>query len=165
MKWPRRAFDAWRTSRVSEVAIGRYVILFASLLHIGWAILLCINPEAGLATPVNVLVRFFGGPYRTAATLVFAAVLAMVFPFKRHRVSNLAMAGLLIPQQALLFMSAGAGIYAAFIGRYADGVPRGTVFIISDQLPIIILSLLYTVVVLEAAFEPMAEPLPLQEER
>jgi hypothetical protein len=148
------ALAAWRTSRISEVAIGRYVILLASLLHVGWAVLLVINAAAGHSTPVSILTRVFGGAYRASVVLVICAVMAMVFPFKQHRMSNLAMAGLLIPQQVLLFMSAGAGLYAAATQRYADGIVRGHEFILADQLPIIILALLYSVVILEAAFEP-----------
>jgi hypothetical protein len=151
----RATVEAWRTSRVSEAAIGRYVILFASLLHIGWAVLLIINPTAGSSTPVAIILRVFGGPYRSAAVLVACAVVAMIFPFKKHRVSAEAMAGLLIPQQVLLFMSAGAGVYAAATQRYSDGVVRGHEFILADQLPVILLALLYSVVILEAAFEPV----------
>jgi hypothetical protein len=154
----RAAVVAWRSSRVSEAAIGRYVILFASLLHIGWAVLLVINPTAGQSTPVAIVIRVCGGPYRSAAVLVACALVAMVFPFKQHRVSATAMAGLLIPQQVILFMSAGAGIYAAANQRYADGVARGHEFILADQLPVILLALLYSVVILEAAFEPAETP-------
>jgi hypothetical protein len=101
----RAAVVAWRSSRVSEAAIGRYVILFASLLHIGWAVLLVINPTAGQSTPVAIVIRVCGGPYRSAAVLVACALVAMVC-----------------------------------------------------QLPVILLALLYSVVILEAAFEPAETP-------
>jgi hypothetical protein len=144
---------AWRGAKLSRVALGKYIIAYASLLHLGWAVLLVVDPRSQGATPVHIIALVCGGPYRSAVVLALVAIAAGVFPFLRSRVSTGALALMLIPQQAFLFMSAGAGIYAAVIGHYADGVPRASAFIFADQLPVILASLLYTIAVLEAAFE------------
>lgn len=147
----RAASTAWRDVRVSKVALGKYIVLLASLLHLAWAVLLLWSPTAGRSTPVAIIVRICGGQYRTAFVLATFAIVAMVFPFIRYRITNRMMAGLLIPQQILLFFSAGAGVLATVRETYADGVVRGWPFILSDQLPVILTALLYTVAVLEAA--------------
>jgi hypothetical protein len=160
-----RAFDArWRGARLSKIALGKYIVMFASLLHLVWAGLLLFDKSAGNSTPVAILTKVCGGPYRTAFVLVVVAVAAMIFPFIRYRISTSAMSLMLIPQQTLLLMSAGAGVYAAVVRHYADGVIRPWPFILSDQLPVILLAVLYTVAVLESAFEPIepfVEPLEL----
>jgi len=145
--------NEWRSANVTKVTLGKYIILMASLLHVIWAGLLIVDPASGASTPVHILVVVFGGPIRTAVTLSIIATTAMVYPFTRYRISNRAMALMLIPQQAILLMSAGAGIRAAVVAHYADGVARAPGFILADQLPSILLAALYTVAVLEAAFE------------
>jgi hypothetical protein len=52
--------------------------------------------------------------------------------------------GLLVPQQFVLIISASGALHAAFVGHYADGVPRPWQFILGDQLPVILAALLYT---------------------
>jgi hypothetical protein len=144
--------NAWGKARLSRVPLGKYVILFVSLLHLGWAALLVFSPAAANSTPVRVISDICGGSLRTAFVLAVTAVAAVCFPFIRYTVSNIGLCLMLLPQQSILLMSAGAGIRAAALGRYADGVARPWEFILSDQLPVILLALLYTAVVLEAAF-------------
>lgn len=151
--WVKALGDSWRGARLSRVALGKYIVLCASLLHFLWAALLLVSPDAGGATPLNIVLRVCGGPIRTSFVLTCVALAAMVFPFSKYRVSNRALALMLIPQQTILLMSAGAGIRAAVLGHYADGVARSWTFILSDQLPMILIAALYTVAVLEAAFE------------
>lgn len=153
ISWLSNLTEGWRGARLSRVALGKYIVLFASALHIAWALLLLIDPATAGSTPVHVLVVVFAGPLRTAITLALVAGMAMAFPFTKYRISNRALASLLIPQQAILLMSAGAGFRAVLLGHYADGVARSWAFILGDQLPVILLALLYTVAVLEAAFE------------
>lgn len=151
--WIRGLNQTWRGARLSRAALGKYIVLCASLLHVTWAILLLVSPLAGGSTPVHIVVVVCGGPVRTALVLTVVAVLALVFPFSKHIVSNRSLAGMLIPQQAVLLMSAGAGIRAAWMQHYADGVVRSWTFILSDQFPVILIALVYTVAVIETAFE------------
>lgn len=149
-RFVREIWDRWSQARMSRVGVGKYTIAFACLLHLAWAVLLCF-PGAGGATPIALLVRICGGPGRTALVLVAVSVAAFVFPFRRYGISPGQMALHLLPQQFVLFVSAGAGVQSIALGHYAVGVPRPMAFIAVDQLPVILLALCYTVVVLEAA--------------
>ncbi len=153
MRWATELVRRWHEARLSRVALGKYIILMASLVHIVWAVLLFVEPAAGGSTPVSILVKTFGGPIRTGVVLLIVAVTAMIFPFSKFRGSNRALALMCVPQQAILIMSAAAGVRAAFFGHYADGVARGFAFILSDQLATILLAALYTTAVLEASIE------------
>lgn len=149
----------WRLASLSSSQLGKYIVLYASLIHIGWAlILLETQGDAPKPTPLFILLLFFGGWWRTAIMLCFVATLALTFPFLRRRLSNAMLAVMLIPQQTVLLLSAGAGIWAASVGHYADGVMRPWEFILADQLPIILTAFLYTVAVVEAAFNPPKRP-------
>lgn len=151
---------AWRGARLSKNALGKYIIIYASLLHIAWGVLLMIDPAAAGATPVSIITKVCGGPWRTAFVLIVTSVAAATFPFVRGQISNAALSLMLIPQQALLLVSAGGGIYATVVQHYADGVIRPWAFILSDQLTVILTAVLYTVAVLEAAFEPPNRAIP-----
>jgi hypothetical protein len=147
----RLLLDAWRINRVGKVALGKYIVLYASLLHLVWAGLLIASPEAAGPTPVHVLTVLCGGRYRAAFVLLLIALAALMVIFQRGRVSNRAMSLLLVPQQLTLLLSAGAGMYATIVQHYADGAPRAWPFILADQFPVILAALLYTIAVLEAA--------------
>lgn len=140
----------WNEARISRVGLGKYIILLACLLDASWALLLRF-PGAGAATPLSLIVRICGGPGRAAIVLTLTSAAAIVFPFRRYGVSVVQMGLHLIPQQVVLLVSALGGARAIVDGHYADGVERSSAFIAADQLPIILLALLYTVVVLEVA--------------
>jgi hypothetical protein len=138
----------WGTAQVSSKALGKYIILYASVLHIGWAVLLLVSWKAANSTPVRIISQVFGGRWRAAVVLAAVAIAAMAFPLRsngRRRV------WLLIPQQVVLLLSAGAGVHAAAVQHYADGVARSWPFILSDQLPVVLAALLYTACIFEAA--------------
>ncbi len=141
----------------SEHALGRWIIIYACVLHIVWAILLCIDHRAGNATAVAILLELSGGSYlMTVALLFFVAFLAGGFldVRLRRKVSLETLSLLLLPQQIILWCSAGSGIYATCVGHYADGVIRAWSHILADQSPVILTAFLYTVVLLETHIPP-----------
>jgi hypothetical protein len=145
--------ERWHELRVARVALGKYIVLFASLLHLVWAGLLFTSVSAGESTPVHVLLVVFGGRWRTGIVLVAVAGAAMGFLFVKGRVGGAVMGLMLVPQLFALLLSAQAGVWATLQHHYADGVVRAWPFILSDQSPIIILALLYGIAVLEASVE------------
>lgn len=131
-----------RVAGVSTVA----VILAVCVLHYTWAVLLLASPVAAHSTPVSIVVTVFGGRYGAAAALITVALLAQAAPVVPAAYLPVA----LVPQQVLLLMSAGAGLYAAAAGHYADGVQRGWPFILGDQAPMILVAALYTLALVSA---------------
>src|ERR1051325_4284913 len=87
-----RVDEGWRGARLSKVALGKYIILAASILHVGWAVLLLVDEDTSKSTPIHIINYVCGGRYRTAAVLVVAAVVAAMVPFRRKRLTNLALA-------------------------------------------------------------------------
>jgi hypothetical protein len=143
---------------ISKYAIGRYIINAACLLHLSWAGLLCFDIRAGNSTPVSILF-YLGVNNRLLVILSLIMVSASAHLFLNLRLRQVYNTGtmslLLLPQQLLLWCSAGAGIYATVIQRYADGVYRPWAHILADQLPVIITALLYTVAVIESGRPPI----------
>ncbi len=146
----------WSTGRVAKTALGKYIIGATSLLHLGWGVLLCINKEAGNSTPVNIFFMFFNRP---TIVLLFFGVSILAFLFLRQRLGQTINARhlslLLLPQQCVLLCSAGSGLLAAILGHYADGVARPWTFILADQLPAILIAILYTTAVIEIVRRPI----------
>lgn len=125
------------------------IIWYASLLHAIWAVLLSVSPLAAHSTPVSVVVTLLGGRWPAVAALAVSGLLAVLVTRARTGLAPL----LLVPQQIMLLMSAAAGIYAAVMGHYADGVPRAWEFILGDQSPVILVAFLYTTALL--AYRPV----------
>lgn len=145
----------WQSLRLSEASLGKYVILYACLIHFGWAALFICCPISTGSTPVHIIAVVFGGRYRAAVVLVVAALSAlfgMRYKAKRPEIAGTGTVVALLPQQALLLMSSFAGILAVASEHYADGVVRVWPFILADQLPIILAGFLYSAVMLEIAF-------------
>lgn len=118
------------------------VIWFASLLHMLWGALLLISVDPTGATPVATLLAVFRD--REALALVLFAVAFSALYGMRHAKHF----WMVIPQQIVLVVSAVGALFAVFHGMYADGVARPTLFILSDQAPVILTAPLYTAAVL-----------------
>jgi len=127
--------------RVSQV----WIIWYAVLLHLGWGCLLLVSPSPYGATALHV---YHDVPrVLMAAVLFFASALA-AWAVTRRQPSFQSLAALL-PQQALLTLSAYAAIAAVIVGHYGDGLPRPRLFILADQAPALIALILHTVAVIE----------------
>lgn len=145
----------WNSLKLSEAHLGKYVVLYACMIHVGWAVLFICCPVSAASTPVHIISLVFGGRYR-AAVVLFVAAMSALFGM-RYKVKHPLLAGTgtiiaLLPQQALLMMSSLAGIIAVWSNHYADGTVRIWSFILADQLPIILAGFLYSAVMFEIAF-------------
>lgn len=131
---------------------GRYISLMVVcgiVLHCIWVILVLANEEALNATPLASLHDFFNhfnvGPRQLALILILSSVSSSVaIWFDRAKLAPL----LLLPQQILLIIAATGCFSAAWLGEYADGVPRAHVFILSDQLPMILIAVFYSIAII-----------------
>jgi len=126
---------------------GGLLFIYASILQFIWAVLILINPVALLVTPLLGLTQLVGVNHISVASILFISNgLAFYFLVIKRLTSSHFF--LLIPQQCILLLSAFGSLQAVILGHYADGVSRPSIFILADQLPNILIALLYTVAVL-----------------
>jgi hypothetical protein len=122
----------------------RLIIWYAICLHCLWAVLLLSDRATTGATPVHV---YHAVPrWLLVAILLTASVLA-AYGVTRRRPTRPALVALL-PQQALLVISAAGAVTAVIVAQYGDGVIRARSFILADQAPVILAVLLHTAAVL-----------------
>ena len=122
------------------------ILWYATLLHATWGILVLYSADSLGSTPLAILAELFPGHIRLGLWLLGVAVLSLwgLFTPRNRRLRTL----LLLPQQFFLSMSAVGGILAATRGMYADGVVRPHLFILTDQLPIILAAVAYAIAVI-----------------
>jgi hypothetical protein len=122
-----------------------WIIWYAVGLHALWGILLLSSPTPYGATALH---AYASVPRYAMAAILFLASGLAAWAITRRRPSWRTLAALL-PQQALLTISAYAALLAVFEAHYGDGVIRPRMFILADQAPVIITMLLHTVAVVE----------------
>lgn len=130
---------------------GIYIVLYAALLHILWALAMLFTTAEQWATPIAPLFQRFGGPPAVAAWLLGISILALIGKL-RWRNTGLTLLCLL-PQQWLLMESALASTQAILGSAYADGVLRPRVFIFCDQLPNVLAVICHTAYIVELMVE------------
>lgn len=116
------------------------LICSAIFLHLFWAAMIALDRAALNANAINALYRYIQSPIVLAGLLVTSSVLAGVALVIRSAWSPL----LLIPQQIVLMASASGSIDSIWIGQFADGVIRSSVFIAADQIYAVILAVGHT---------------------
>ena len=147
---------------IAKTGLGKFIILAGCLLHLGWALLLGIEPRVAGATPLSALFYLCGSD-RAITILVLCTVSALsmwYLSLKSHqKVTPTKFALLMLPQLWTLATSLLAGIYASCVGYYLDTVRvpgeftivnRPHLFILADQLPVMVLSILYILAVIFA---------------
>jgi hypothetical protein len=132
-------------ARFTGIRTHPWIVWYAVLLHTLWACLLLASPEPYGATALHV--------YRPVPRLLMAGALLTVsglatWAITRQRSSWRTLAALL-PQQAVLTISAYAAVAAVVMARYGDGVIRPRPFILADQAPAILAFVLHTAAVVE----------------
>jgi hypothetical protein len=131
---------------------GRFISLMVVCgiaLHYIWAILVLVNTDALNSTPLASLHNFFDHFGVEARQLALILVLSSISSsvamwFDRAKLAPL----LLLPQQILLIIAATGCFSAAWLGEYADGVPRAHAHILSDQLPMILIAAFYSIAII-----------------
>lgn len=121
------------------------MVTFASALHLSWAVIISGSRETIQATPLWGFAYFIDSVPALAAILATCAVSAVVGGRYVRGLWGLAM---MLPQQMLLFISSASVLTAVAHSRYADGTARHVLFILADQMPILLAAPLYTVAIL-----------------
>ena len=117
----------------------QWIILYVTVLHIIWGTILLIDASAFSTNPIGFFESFFNKT-QTASSFLMAAMSALVAYKLKDRLTRFL---LLLPQLLLLLLTAMSGVVSSIRGQYVDGVVRPGMFIFADQLPIILLSLVY----------------------
>jgi hypothetical protein len=122
-----------------------WIVWYAVLLHTLWACLLLTGSKPYGATPLHV---YSSLPRLLMAGALLAASVLAAWAVTRHQRSWQTLAALL-PQQAILTVSAYAAFAAVVVAHYGDGVIRPREFILADQAPVILAFALHTAAVVE----------------
>lgn len=115
--------------------LGALVIVYAIVIHVVTGTILVVDPDAGASTgPSSVVQLLFGSELLAGAAMLSAAALALAAHIFRSLRS-----WALWPQQLLLVVAAVGALVAVVMGNYADNTVRPTLFIATDQLPVMLL--------------------------
>jgi hypothetical protein len=123
------------------------IVWGAIFLHIVIGVLVLTDEAAGRSTGPAEVVQWLGAT-GGAVAMLSASALALTSVFLR-RAPNWTRLVLLLPQQLLLYVAAWGGLHAVVNGHYADGVDRPYQFILTDQLPLMLLAVIHTLAVIE----------------
>lgn len=116
---------------------GRFplIVVYAIGLHMLWAVMLMFDRSVSGVTAVWALTIFLSRPVCIVLLIVVAMMASMAaFMLKNKHAAAMFM----IPQQMVLFLSAGGAIEAMVASKFPDGVLRPSVFIIADQAPVVL---------------------------
>lgn len=120
----------------------KYILLYAWFLHLAWAILLLIDPVGLHTAPLAALGLFTqDSGHLTSAILFFSCACAV--PGFIHS-TKFWSRPCFMPQQLLLLISATHSLTLILAGSYADGVVRPSLFILADQLPNLVATVMHT---------------------
>ena len=122
-----------------------WIIWYAILLHTLWGCLLLASQKPYGATALHV---YSPVPRLVMAGALLTASVLAAWAITRRQPSWQTLAALL-PQQAILTVSAYAAAAAVVTAHYGDGVIRPRPFILADQAPVILVFVLHTAAVVE----------------
>lgn len=117
---------------------GFLVLVYAIVLHALWGLLLIVSPSLLLTTPMAYLLRAM--PQDIAGLVLVGVALGGLWGLKHPGWKGLVAA---TPQNFMLFVAATSGVASAVMGHYPDGVVRPALFILTDQLPTILVAALH----------------------
>lgn len=121
------------------------MIVYTSTLHTVWAVLNILTAEPLSTTPMWGLMLLIPNRWEVSLALVVGAVAAVIGGAFSLQIKGLV---LMMPQQMLLLASVSGILKAVAAGAYADGVPRSSLFILADQLPLLLIAPAYIFAIL-----------------
>ena len=117
------------------------IILIAIVQQFLTAVALVWDPQAHYATSIHILYEVLPNSKVLAGFLFMSAFMAGASFSMRRKVETIM---LMVPQQLMLYLCAGAALHAIAIGEFADGTQRSSAFLLADQVPIILLAVFHT---------------------
>ncbi len=120
-----------------------WVVWYCVSLHVWWGAMLLVDARASGVTAINDMTRLTGSVRASAVVYLSVGVLAAV-GLLRARPGSIRGLLELLPQQAVLLISAFGACEAVWKSTYADGVLRPRAFIAADQVPAVFIALAHT---------------------
>ena len=130
------------------------VVIYGIALHLIWGIILLVagaQHTAGLSWAVDVM-----GGANAAGVILIAAALAAMAGIKAKTIST--KLGLLLWQQFIMTYAAGEALTCVVNGAYADGTVRPRMFILADQVNLILPAILHVIAVVVLVTEGVTMP-------
>ena len=124
-----------------------WIIIYAVALHLIWAGTMFADESAIFSTAPSGLSDIFGTRFGAASAVLGAALLAG-WALWRGKVDTVSLLALL-PQQMILILSAAAAAEAIWGSQFADGVVRPRAFILTDQIPAVLIAIAHTAAILD----------------
>src|SRR5258705_10618568 len=105
----------------------KWIIYYASSIHLLWGAMLLFSASPLLATPIASF--DYGNRFVTALLFLGTGILAIVGLRDKPTLRGFVF---LLPQLMLLFLTSLSGLSAAIDGHYADGTIKPHLFILAD---------------------------------
>jgi hypothetical protein len=125
------------------------IVVFAICMHLVWGICILINPAIVGVTGIHTLSYIVDDATILGAILIVVAGLATIGIMQKSLFAFV----LLLPQQAVLFISSWGALVAMVTGQFADGVARPHTFLITDQCHLLICATLHFIAAMRKAFQ------------
>lgn len=121
------------------------IALLVLAIHLVWAALISWSGSYIQSTPLSMITRTVGSPVILACVLMISCVSTVIGMNSRAALTRTLC---FLPQQTLVSMTFVSSFEAVAAGQYADGVVRSFSFILSDQLPSMLIAVFHTVAVI-----------------
>ena len=123
------------------------IIIYATILQFIVGVFILISPKPILITSLGIFYNLFP-TYQVGAILMLLAVTVTIVGIfiPENRIFRFLF---FMPQHFFLILTSGSSLFYIVQGHYADGVHRGWEFIFIDQLPMLLLTLLYVPAIID----------------
>lgn len=125
-------------------ALTNWIIWYSIAIHLLWGCALLADPAAYGVTAIHGMFQIVGSAPRAAFVYLVVGCLAG-WGLWRARLGQARGLIAILPQQAVLMISAFSAGEAVWNSQYADGEVRAQAFIAADQLPAVILAVAPTI--------------------
>lgn len=127
------------------IGLGRWMIVYAIVYHvIAGGVLVFSSAPLGV-TSISTLHDLLGMPHWLLGVTMAAVGVAALGGLLVEETEGIA---LFLPQQAMLVVAAAGAVDAMQSGHYADGSARSHLFIIVDQLPVVLAAACHTLAII-----------------
>ena len=123
------------------------IIIYATILQFITGIAILVSPKPILIARLGIFYTVFPLHYLGAILMLLAVSIAIIgmFVSEKHPLRFI----FFMPQHAFLILTSGSALFYIFQGHYADGVHREWLFIFIDQLPSLIITILYVLAIID----------------